>query len=149
MDDLENQVDLIKQTFDDNQQTVNTRFSEINQTISDMKQDMSDMKQDMSDMKHDLTDMKHTISGLVQNVDILSNKLGQLLSKLSSAPPSQLVPAFDPTSSAKQSEVPENLPVLPPTPVISESHPCVWNGTNSKVKAAAYRSPSPLTTDRW
>jgi hypothetical protein len=46
--DLENQVDLIKQTIDDNQQTVNTRFSEINQTISDMKQDMSYMKQDMS-----------------------------------------------------------------------------------------------------
>jgi hypothetical protein len=111
------------------------------------------MKQDMSDMKHDITDMKHTISGLVQNVDILSKQVGQLLSKLSSAPPSLLVPAFDPTSSATQSEtspvgpVPENLPVLPPTPVIPESHPCVWNGTISKVKAAAYRSPSPLTTD--
>jgi hypothetical protein len=94
--------------------------------------------------------MKHTISGLVQNVDILSNQLGQLLSKFSSAPPSLLVPAFDPTSSATQSEtspVPENLPLLQPTLVIPESHPCVWNGTNSKVKATAYRSPSPLTTD--
>jgi hypothetical protein len=95
LDKLENQVDLIKQTIDDIQPaTVNNRFSEINRTISDMKHDISDMKQTISDMKQ-------TISGLAQNIDTLSNQLGQLLSKLS---PSQIVPAFDLASSAKQSE---------------------------------------------
>jgi hypothetical protein len=56
---------------------------------------------------------------------------------------SQIVQDFVPAYPSETLHVSENFPVLPPTSVIPKANPCVWNGTNSKVKAVVSRS-SPV-----
>ncbi len=105
-DKLENLADLLRQTIEDNKKTSDD-----------------------------------SLTAIEQKLDIL---LALFQSQMPSVPAvspsavSQIVQDFVSASPADPSEtlpVPKNTPVLPPAPVISKTLPCVWNGTNSKVKA--------------